>query len=68
MADDSESRAESPVLETRTTQSQCTPFHIVLSVVVALIGIGASYLLTVNGGTTESISQDPDHAPNTDGS
>lgn len=48
MEDDSESRTESPVLETTKAQNNCSSFQIVLSILVVLAAIGASYLLTMS--------------------
>lgn len=46
MEEDSESRAESPILEKKAAQSQCSPLQILLSVVIVLLAIAASYWLT----------------------
>lgn len=47
MEDDSESRAESPVLETTKAQNSCSFLQIILSVIVVLAAIGASFFLTM---------------------
>ena len=46
--EDGESRAESPVLEKKATESHCSTFHIILSIAVVLLAIGGSYLLTLS--------------------
>ena len=48
MEDGSESRAESPVLETTKAQNSCSSLQIVLSILVVLSAIGASFLLTMS--------------------
>ncbi len=45
---DDESRAESPVLETKKVSNQCTSLHIILSIIVALLAIGGSYFFTIS--------------------
>lgn len=42
-----ESRAESPVLERRQVTNSCSSIHIILSIVVVLFAIVASYMFTV---------------------
>ena len=50
-----ESRAESPVLEKkRTLTNHCSPFHIILSIIVVLVAIGGSYLLTMSEEVLEA--------------
>ena len=50
-----ESRAESPVLEKkRTLTNHCSPFHIILSIIVVLVAIGGSYLLTISEDVLEA--------------
>ena len=59
-----ESRAESPVLEKRTSTNHCSPLHIILSIIVALAAIGATYYLTIS--ESEEPSEDvliDDHEP-----
>merc|ERR1712029_108271 len=48
MEDDSESRTESPVLETTKAQNSFSSFQIILSILVVLAALGASYLLTMS--------------------
>jgi len=48
-----ESRAESPVLEKRRAHNTCSPFNIILSVIVALAAIGGSYLFTMTNNESE---------------
>ena len=48
MEDDSESRTESPVLETAKAQNSFSSFQIILSILVVLAALGASYLLTMS--------------------
>ena len=43
-----ESRAESPVLEKRAPTNQCSPMTIILSIIVAIVAIGGSYLWTMS--------------------
>ncbi len=63
MGEDSESRAESPVLlESRKTQSQCSLFHILLSVIVVVMAVVVSYMITISSKTDEAI---PDVDPST---
>lgn len=63
MSDDAESRAESPALERPGAQSHCSPMHILLSMIVATLAIGASYLLTL-ATTEENFDEDQFTAPN----
>ena len=52
---DDESRAKSPVLEKkRTLTNHCSPFHIILSIIVVLVTIGGSYLLTISEDVLEA--------------
>ena len=52
---DDESRAKSPVLEKkRTLTNHCSPFHIILSIIVVLVAIGGSYLLTISEDVLEA--------------
>ena len=60
MEDDSESRAESPVLETTKAQNSCSSFQIILSVIVVLAAIGASYFLTMTA--EEELEKDESYA------
>ena len=53
MEDDSESRAESPVLEKTKAQNTCSALQIVLSMIVVLAAIGASFFLTMSPEDTE---------------
>lgn len=63
---DGESRAESPVLEKKASESPCSTFQIILSVAVVLLAIGGSYLLTMSEDetpvvNTEFATADDDH-------
>ena len=52
---DDESGIKSPVLEKkRTLTNHCSPFHIILSIIVVLAAIGGSYLLTISEDVLES--------------
>ena len=56
MEDGSESRAESPVLETTKAQNNCSSLQLVLSILVVLAAIGASFLLTMSPDTEAEVS------------
>ena len=57
--EDGESRAESPVLEKKASESHCSTFQIVLSIVVILLAIGGSYLFTMTEENVEEIVKAP---------
>lgn len=48
-----ESRAESPVLEKRAPSNHCSPIHIILSILVAMAAIFASYLMVMSDEAQE---------------
>ena len=56
-----ESRAESPVLEKRISTNHCSPLHIILSIIVALAAIGATYYLTISESEDDAVIDD--HEP-----
>ena len=62
MEDDSESRAESPVLETTKAQNSCSSLQIILSIIVVLAAIGASFFLTMTPDDEDSVTIDTDEA------
>ena len=53
---DGESRAESPVLEKKASESPCSTFQIILSVAVVLLAIGGAYLLTMSEDETPVVN------------
>lgn len=70
MEEDSESRAESPILEKKAAQSQCSPLQILLSVAIVFLAIAASYWLTSGDASGEEelpLSADPEDFEDIDG-